>query len=230
MSSKGSVSLKLLIDKKRNSVIFAEASETFAGLLSDMLSLPVGKVVSLLRQEEMAAGCLANLCKSIQNMDINLIPPPPPVTVAKKFYHCSYCDDSDFSDDSVDSNIDRDRKYYSDDPSTRCLKCRRSMKTPYAAPPREGVARAPVNYMITDDLEVMPSSAISIMNLLNKFGVKDVSALEEKMVHLGIHEAVKVLSGCMQSKRVLTDVFLTPKRLKTDPVAKGKGIKRELGL
>lgn len=45
-----------------------------------------------------------------------------------------------------------------------------------------------VTYMIMDDLEVSPMSTICSVTLLNKFYVKDVGALEEKMVQLGMKE------------------------------------------
>lgn len=45
-----------------------------------------------------------------------------------------------------------------------------------------------VTYMIMDDLEVKPMSTISSISMLNKFNVKEVAALEERTVSLGINE------------------------------------------
>lgn len=42
-----------------------------------------------------------------------------------------------------------------------------------------------VTYMVINNLEVMPMSTISAVTLLNKFNVKDMSALKEKVVYLG---------------------------------------------
>ena len=45
-----------------------------------------------------------------------------------------------------------------------------------------------VTYMVMDDLVVKPMSTISCVTLLNRFNVKDVGVLEEKVVDLGIDE------------------------------------------
>uniref|UniRef100_A0A7N2MGM7 Uncharacterized protein n=1 Tax=Quercus lobata TaxID=97700 RepID=A0A7N2MGM7_QUELO len=62
--------------------------------------------------------------------------------------------------------------------------------------------------MIMDDPEVKPMSTISSITLLNKFNVKQLGDLEEKVVELGMEEGVKLLKASLQSKSVLTDVFL----------------------
>ncbi|KAL0456402.1 UNVERIFIED_CONTAM: hypothetical protein Slati_0979400 [Sesamum latifolium] len=81
----------------------------------------------------------------------------------------------------------------------------------YVAPPgREqseegGFVKGVITYMLMDDLTIMSLSAISNITLLNNFDVKNVSALEETVVNLGMDQ---VLSAALKSKRVLTDVFL----------------------
>ncbi|KAK7821160.1 hypothetical protein CFP56_037933 [Quercus suber] len=62
--------------------------------------------------------------------------------------------------------------------------------------------------MIMDDMEVKPMSTICSITLLNKFNVKQLVDLEEKVVELGMEEGVKLLKASLQSKSVLTDVFL----------------------
>ncbi|KAK8671688.1 hypothetical protein V6N13_038275 [Hibiscus sabdariffa] len=59
-------------------------------------------------------------------------------------------------------------------------------------------------------------SAISCITLLNKFNVKDVGALEEKTIDVGMDEGVKLLKASLQSEAVLTDVFLEKKEGKND--------------
>uniref|UniRef100_A0A803Q471 Uncharacterized protein n=1 Tax=Cannabis sativa TaxID=3483 RepID=A0A803Q471_CANSA len=65
-----------------------------------------------------------------------------------------------------------------------------------------------VTYMIMDDLEVKPMSTISSIALLNTFNVKEVGALEEKTVSLGINEGLRLLKASLETKTVLTHVFL----------------------
>ncbi|XP_030931604.1 uncharacterized protein LOC115957494 [Quercus lobata] len=81
-----------------------------------------------------------------------------------------------------------------------------------------GYVKGVVTYMVMDDLVVKPMSTISSITLLNRFNVKDVGALEEKVVHLGIDEGVKLLKASLQSKNVLTDVFLPMLKVEIESV------------
>ncbi|GAB4857112.1 hypothetical protein Ancab_015023 [Ancistrocladus abbreviatus] len=80
-------------------------------------------------------------------------------------------------------------------------------------PPRyDGYVMEKVTYMIMDDLVVKPMSTISGITLLNRFSIKDVSSLEEKVVHLGLGEGMAALwKASFESNTVLTDVFLAKK-------------------
>ncbi|XP_060675389.1 uncharacterized protein LOC125421388 isoform X2 [Ziziphus jujuba] len=51
-----------------------------------------------------------------------------------------------------------------------------------------GFVKGVVTYMVMDDLEVSPMSTISSIAILNKFDVKEVGALQEKMVSFGMNE------------------------------------------
>ncbi|KAK7821157.1 hypothetical protein CFP56_037936 [Quercus suber] len=53
-----------------------------------------------------------------------------------------------------------------------------------------GYVKGLVSYMVMDDLEIKPMSIISsTITLLNTFNVKEIGALEEKVVNLGMDEA-----------------------------------------
>ncbi|KAL3620100.1 hypothetical protein CASFOL_035012 [Castilleja foliolosa] len=87
----------------------------------------------------------------------------------------------------------------------------------YVAPPsggkplvsnEDGFVKGVMTYMVMDDLVVTPMSTISSITLLNKFNIKEVGSLEEKVVSFGLNEAVKLLNASLKSKKVLTDVFL----------------------
>ncbi|XP_016475677.1 uncharacterized protein LOC107797319 [Nicotiana tabacum] len=72
-----------------------------------------------------------------------------------------------------------------------------------------GFVKEMATYMVMDDLVVKPMSAISSIALLNKFNVKDVGVLEEKVVNLGMEEALKLLKASFESKTVLTSAFMS---------------------
>ncbi|KAK6144355.1 hypothetical protein DH2020_021175 [Rehmannia glutinosa] len=225
MAESSTISLKLLIDTHGKRVLFAEAGKDFIDFLFRILSLPVGTIINLLRKQEMV-GSLANLYQSIENLNDSYIQPnqtkdallkpvspvsgsvpllainDAPAAAVKKFYRCT-C--SQFA------------AFVSDDQRAVCPNCSRKMTTSmsYVAPPggqqvsdEGGFVKGVVTYMVMDDLVVSPLSTISSITLLNKFNVKEVSSLEEKVVNFGVDEAVKLLNASLQSKKVLTDVFL----------------------
>ncbi|KAK1661636.1 hypothetical protein QYE76_049795 [Lolium multiflorum] len=75
----------------------------------------------------------------------------------------------------------------------------------------KGFVQGIVTYTVMDDLAVTPMSSISSITLLNTFAVKDLTALQEKTVPLGYNEGLEILKASLQSKTVLTDVFLGKK-------------------
>ncbi|XP_024021569.1 uncharacterized protein LOC112091640 [Morus notabilis] len=117
------------------------------------------------------------------------------------------------------SNRSCSKQHASDDPRAICPNCKRntSIEVPYVAPPAPkvggsssegGFVKGVVTYMIMDNLEVKPMSTISSIAMLNKFNVKEVGALEEKIVSVGMKEGLKLLKASLQTNTVLTDVFL----------------------
>jgi hypothetical protein len=197
------VSLKLLIDKESHRVLYAEADKDFVDFLFSIFTLPVGTVTRLLQKQNMA-GCLPSLYESIENLsdayiqreqhkDI-LLNPKAAISGAKvplllpsveqsytamKLYKC-ICNWNNCP-------------YVSNDQKAICPKSSKSMswELKYVDPPtsnEEGYVKGSVTYMVMDDLVVKPLSTISGVTLVSKFGVTDLGAVEEKVVHFGIDE------------------------------------------
>ncbi|KAL0436945.1 UNVERIFIED_CONTAM: hypothetical protein Sradi_0402400 [Sesamum radiatum] len=221
--AESAVSLKLLIDTQAKRVLFAEVGKDCVEFLFHIMLLPMATIISLLRETGMV-GSLTNLYGSIENLNASHIQPnqskdtllkpavPSPgssvpllllddTATEKKFYrcgqHCTYT--------------------ITDDPRAVCPNCRRAMTTNvvYVAPPpvqetgdEGGFVKGVVTYMVMDNMEVKPMSTISSITLLNKFNVKEVGLLEEKVVNLGMDEAVRLLKTSLQSEKVMTEVFL----------------------
>ncbi|GJN05771.1 hypothetical protein PR202_ga23435 [Eleusine coracana subsp. coracana] len=141
----------------------------------------------------------------------SLLLPAPSSEPAKKFFKCSFY--------QTDSCYD----YITEVSGTSCPVCRRPMtKTVHYVPPKpssseqqlqngKGFVQGVVTYTVTDDLAVTPMSAISSIGLINTFAVTDLSALQEMTVQIGYKEGVEILRAALQSKTVLTDVFLDKK-------------------
>ncbi|KAI3520026.1 hypothetical protein L1887_09247 [Cichorium endivia] len=206
-SASSTVSLKLLINTKTKKVLFAEANKQFVDFLFHILSLPVGTVIRLLNKNSMV-GSLGNLYDSIEklsdtymqtNQSKDSVLNPKTVgygahvlfllpsnddnnPMAQTFYKCRYsC-------------------YYdvTDDPTVVNPQCGHQMSTPLTFVSGGGVyngtadgggfVKGVVTYMVMDDLEVKPMSTISSITMLNKFNVKEVGCLEEKVVSLEMKE------------------------------------------
>ncbi|OIT01942.1 hypothetical protein A4A49_34652 [Nicotiana attenuata] len=217
------VTMKLLIDSKTKRVMFAEAGKECIDFLFHILALPIGSVIRLLTTKGMV-GCLGNLYESLENLDNMFIQPNQekdillkpksaayatsgPLLLAdspvkKQFYRCSY---------------NNNHNYTTDDPRTRCPSGCGAMSTKleYVTSTAEnvvatggGLVKGVVTYMVLDNLVVKPMSTISSITLLNEFSVKDVGILKEKVVTLGMEEALLLLKTSLQSKNVLTNVFM----------------------
>ncbi|XP_071732427.1 uncharacterized protein [Rutidosis leptorrhynchoides] len=226
MAPNSKVSLKLQIDRKGQKVLFAEAGKDFVDFLFSLLTLPIGTIMRLLDDKNTIGG-LSNLYHSVSEFnndyilqkDALLKPKTSPPLVSPKvplpieewsgapseqpvtptgsaiFYKCGTC------------NNDRLSSY-----QRSCDYCRGTMCTVvdnYVLKTVEkGFVKGLVTYMVTDNLGVSPMSTISSITLLNKFNVKDLSALEEKVVHIGMDEGLELLKYSLSSNTVLTDVFL----------------------
>ncbi|XP_058772032.1 uncharacterized protein LOC131645850 [Vicia villosa] len=73
---------------------------------------------------------------------------------------------------------------------------------------KSGFVKDVVTFMVMDDLVIQPMSTISSITLLNKFNIKEIGTLQEKNVELGMDEGIKLLKASLQSKTVLTSVYL----------------------
>ncbi|KAM3196200.1 hypothetical protein ACQJBY_072070 [Aegilops geniculata] len=70
-----------------------------------------------------------------------------------------------------------------------------------------GFVRGAVTYTVMDDLTVTPMSHISYTTMLSN-NSRDFGHLQERTVTVGPTEALELLRASLQSRTVLTDVFL----------------------
>ncbi|OMP02621.1 hypothetical protein COLO4_10959 [Corchorus olitorius] len=222
--------LSLMIDKKANKVLFAEAGKDFVDFLFSILSLPLGTITWLLNTANMV-GSIGNLYLSLQNFDesylesdlhknlllkpnvpdfISGVHPLLPETgqdpVKRKFYNC----------------FDNHR-YVTDDIDAICPTCNYSMchevtlvgpgDTKAGSTSEGGIVKGLAKYMVMDDLSVMPMSMTYGINQLRS-NVEDLSGVEERVVEFGFIERLQLMKASLNSKTALTDVFIEKKQLK----------------
>jgi len=234
MAAVTKVSLKLMIDTERRRVVYAEAGKDFVDFLFYILALPIGTFIPLLNQE--MVGSLGNIYDSIANVSTTYL--RPNVNKESLLKPMAYFSGGTGLPLHL-PNVESSRKLYmsskclhvSDEFNTRCV-CGRFMDeetkyigTPSANNPYSSVGdyvKGKVTYMVTDDLAVKPLSTISVLTLFNKFNIKEIGALEEKVVDVGMDEVVKLLKTSLLTKSILTDVFLSVLKEEVDFSKKGK--------
>ncbi|KAI5401890.1 uncharacterized protein LOC127098102 [Lathyrus oleraceus] len=236
-SSSTKVSMKLLIDTKNQKVLFAEASKSVIDFLFNLLCLPIGTVVKLLSANDMV-GSLGNLYQSVENLNQEYMQPfqTKDVLLNPKFQSSS-TEISGFLTKNDDNEDDeQEPKLYmcskkcnfqvTYDNTTRCpgrpgYPCGGYMNIEVRyfgnknveekkvfSNIKSGFVKDVITFMVMDDLVIQPMSTISSITLLNKFNVKDIGSLQEKVVKMGMDEGIKLLKASLQSKMVLTSVFI----------------------
>jgi len=208
------VTLKLLIDTRNEKVLFAEASKNVIDFLFNLLRLPVGTVVKLLTKNGMV-GSLGNLYHSVENMSENymqlgqtkevLLNPRAPIS-SSDIAGLLPANDAD-----ANNNLGAGGTLFyrcprgcthdvTCDCSTLCIRCKRAMTHGIKYVGKKGVeenissqngfVKDVVTFMVMDDLVIQPMSTISSITLLNKFNIKEVGTLQEKVVEMGMDEVI----------------------------------------
>ncbi|XP_044971927.1 uncharacterized protein LOC123439255 [Hordeum vulgare subsp. vulgare] len=193
--------LKLLVDKKANRVLYAEAGKDAVDFLFSLLAMPIGTVAKVLQTGSDGFG-VANIYASVQKMN----------TV---YMH------SKIVQEALLSSC---RPMFLHRPTTRLpaapalvpksmsIDVARDFSLYGSAVAGGGHVQGLVTYSVMDDLTIAPMSSISAVVLINKLNREGNDlVLEEKSVKIGNKEAFDILKASMDSRTVLTDVFLSGK-------------------
>ncbi|KAG2586937.1 uncharacterized protein LOC120675686 [Panicum virgatum] len=219
--------MKLLVDTRAQRLLFAEASKDAVDFLFSLLALPVGTVVMLLGQDAVP-GSVGGLYGSVENLERSyarpgvdmdallrpVVPPPAAGSVGP-----------------ILGLVDVSAR-------PRCPSCggrppREASQVTYATggshgtltiliptvDPSEvfgfgrnaaagGFVQGNTTYTVMDDLAVAPMSTISSISIFNAMAMRDLGAVQERTVHIGHAEALMILKASLESKTMLTDVFL----------------------
>ncbi|XP_057426600.1 uncharacterized protein LOC130720034 [Lotus japonicus] len=222
--------MKLLIDTKNQKVLFAEASKPVIDFLFNLLCLPIGTVVRFLNERGMV-GSLGNLYQSVANLGDNYMVPnqgkdvllkPKALISSSEIAGLLPTNDEaakDIIGPSLFMCLSRCHYTVTYDSTSRCAYCSGTMNNGVSyvgkkvandmgSSIKNGFVKEMIPYMVMDDLVIEPMSISNINILLSKSNGKDVGALQEKVVHLGMDEGIKILKASLQSKTVLTSVFV----------------------
>ncbi|XP_074300613.1 uncharacterized protein LOC141631906 [Silene latifolia] len=174
-SNEVKLSLKLIVDKKANKVVFAEAEKEFVDFIFSLMSLPLSCVSKvLLLNEKGMVGSLGALYKSFESLDTQCFESEKYKVNALRGL--------------TDSQLFVSLCYRFMSPPSICLLS--TYKPKYM--------KGGSVYMVTDNLEVSPFSMALI-----KSHVRNFSELEDKHVEIGLQEGLAILKASLQTNTVL---------------------------
>ncbi|XP_031286214.1 uncharacterized protein LOC116144925 [Pistacia vera] len=219
------IHVKLITSKSWKMVCYAEAGEDFVDLLFSFLTVPLGHVVKEMHSS-ISKGCINHLYNSVHELDAEkylksnehkamLVNPklapgfsyennplgieedihPPYYYAQKKNEFGDWHDILSYDKARLSSWI----QCYSQGSTISTLTVKETT--------RRGFAKGPAMFTITDKLIITPISSISCLSLLSKLD-KPVADIEERVVHVGCEEALRLMVASFVSESVLTDAFL----------------------
>ncbi|THG03340.1 hypothetical protein TEA_011351 [Camellia sinensis var. sinensis] len=196
-----SITLKILVEKEKNRVVFAESNEDFVDIIFSFMTLPIGTIVELLREHLLKGeiGCLNNLYESVENLDEKylrsehkemLLHPRSAAEIYHRNLKLNLIESNSRSKYYVCRNFDCNVLNYYQTSCCRCgipLKLEVNLSNPVSQD--GGVFVKPTaRFMISDDFKVLPLSTMAGLSLLSNFGTMDDSKIEERTVNLGKKE------------------------------------------
>ncbi|KAK7395222.1 hypothetical protein VNO78_15770 [Psophocarpus tetragonolobus] len=221
------VSLKLLVNKKTNKVILAEAGKDFVDVLFSFLTMPLGTIARLVQKSDLGpvgVGCLGSLYGSVTNLHECL----RTVTCKEMLLQPGnsseeYCrsvklniDDTESSKHFLCTNFPVCSHYLlSTFKNERCdcgnhLAHLVSVKSDKVY---NGFVNDVATFIVTDDLVVIPNAMDTSFGVLKKVGVKSLSSVQEMTVNVTKKKVLDLLKYSLLSKSTLTDLFLVKKPL-----------------
>ncbi|XP_057793394.1 uncharacterized protein LOC131010016 [Salvia miltiorrhiza] len=234
------LSLKVITNKERNKVLFAEADNHFVDILLSFLTLPLGRVFKVLDNhrgdnEAVTIGSLSSLYHSVANLDSSLF-----VTEGAK--EALLNPKSSFEDEHKRLKLDiaefqpyeffycpsgcsiflSESMYY--DNAGQCLKCRYGFssmkkevvkKVPQAAFEDGVFTMYRSSFVISDDLQIFPNLT-GLCQIFSILGIADTDEGEAIEVTIGLNEMLRLLKASLISPTPLSNLILNKASLVLD--------------
>ncbi|KAJ0021627.1 hypothetical protein Pint_32637 [Pistacia integerrima] len=228
------ISLKALVDKENNRVIFVESDEDFTDVLFSFLTMPMGTIIRLISNHNqpptVGMGCMNNLYESIKNLDMQRFRTEACKTMLLCPRNGAEPQNKRLKLQIDDGELPRyflcytsctlsGHKLLSLYPNAVC-ECGRPMdrtmelsektvkKLVFDARDRGVFVKGLTQFIITDELQVKPASTEASLSVVSKIGLMDCSAIEEYNIDIGVDEVLTLLRCSLVSKKPLTETLL----------------------
>ncbi|XP_019187978.1 PREDICTED: uncharacterized protein LOC109182299 [Ipomoea nil] len=215
------LSLKLLIDEKRNRVVAAEAHKEFVDILFSFLTLPMGTIIRVTSTGEaknpVTIGCMNNLYHGVEKLSNEnwgtelcktiVLHPRNPLGY--------FCQNLKVNIDDSWSNTNYlcsrkcclMRSWYL---NLRCIcGAKTNMRTTDMVN-NEGafLQKGRTMFIISDDLQIRPACPILLAQLLSNLGLSETDGIREMRVQVSKDQVICLLARSLVSESPLSDVFL----------------------
>ncbi|EYU34025.1 hypothetical protein MIMGU_mgv1a018155mg [Erythranthe guttata] len=222
--------LKVMVNRHKTKVLFAEVDSDFADVLLSFLTMPLGKIVRVLKKhygEDVNIGSLTTLCDGLSNLDSvhfctngckeMLLNPRSTFerdcrklkldiheTHSTKYFLC----------DNLNCGQSRISMYYD---TATCI-CGKTLKREIDVKESEEEAgdgvftKNTASFLISDDLRMLPNVSVSIIQDLTNLGITDTDGAELMNVTFGFNEIMDLFKGSLLSQTPLTDIILKKRK------------------
>ncbi|KAL3635466.1 hypothetical protein CASFOL_020013 [Castilleja foliolosa] len=229
--------LKVVLNKQKTKVLYAEANSDFADILLSFLTLPLGTIVRVLQKHDPAVlvGSITNLYKSLASLDSvhfqtevckqMLLNPRSSSEAARhklkfnvddtdeptNYFRCASCTDCSFT------NYPNVSMYCGILITCGCGRSTLSKEIVFNDTINKGIedgvggvfTKGTAQFIISDDLQILPSGMGNVIRLISNMGIiTDTDVAELMDVTFGFKEIMDLLKGALLSCTPLTDIVL----------------------
>ncbi|WJX76574.1 hypothetical protein P8452_59977 [Trifolium repens] len=216
------VRIKVLVDKEKSKVLFAEAAKDFVDVLCSFLTLPLGTIARLVAAESnieaVKFGSISSLYQSVANLDEQCLwnQTCKEMLLRPRNSMDCYCRKLKLNIDETeclsyflceDNTCKVDNRICVSFFRNQKCSCGKLMNVshPQKLITEDGFVKETMTFIISDDLFVMPNLLGTSINLLQKLGVNDISTFDKQTVIIGKNEVIDLLKLSLISKTPLSD-------------------------
>ncbi|XP_008220121.2 PREDICTED: uncharacterized protein LOC103320250 [Prunus mume] len=225
---KNVISLKALVDKGSNTIIFVESDNDFIDVLLSFLTIPMGTIVRRARKHSvpLEIGCMSNLYASVANIDVRHFQ----TEACKEMLLCPH-NGAESHCKNLKLKIDNDEptRYFLCDSwqctfenksishykgvlcqCGRCMNLKCPLSVSSSAEQGGGIfVKESARFIITDDLHVMSPLSMASNPVFTKLGaMNENSTTEQRNLNIGAPEVLNLLLRSLVSKKPLSETIL----------------------
>ncbi|KAJ9551071.1 hypothetical protein OSB04_015116 [Centaurea solstitialis] len=218
------ISLKVMVHKEKNQVVFAEADSTFVDTLFSIMTLPLGTLFRVLEKcpdkNLKTVGCLNNVYRSLAELPAGYFTDEENkfLMLNPRTYGYDYCFHLEHKiDDTEPTNYFKCGGWLCNRPGfsfttcsyAKCIYCGSVMNEEagdqFDGDDEESVfVPNLVSFIVTDDLRVMPNTSDFSIPLVCDLGSTDPSHLEERTIDICREQMVILVKAALLCKNPLT--------------------------